>query len=57
MRISLLKNGKIYNTKLPSEINGSFWVEDKDKNGQKRNLINIEAIHILCWQDQFFYHQ
>lgn len=43
MRISLIKNGKIYNTNLPLEINGSFWVEDKDKNGIKRNLINIYA--------------
>ncbi len=43
MRVSLIKNGKIYNTNLPLEINGSFWVEDKDKNNIKRNLINIEA--------------
>ena len=43
MRISLIKNGKIYNTNLPLEINGSFWIEDKDKNGIKRNLINIYA--------------
>ena len=43
MRVSLIKNGKIYNTNLPLKINGSFWIEDKDKNNLKRNLINIEA--------------
>ena len=43
MRVSLIKNGKIYNTNLPLKINGSFWVEDRDKNNFKRNLINIEA--------------
>ena len=43
MRISLIKNGKIYNTNLPLKISGSFWIEDKDKNNFKRNLINIEA--------------
>ena len=43
MRVSLIKNGKIYNTNLPLEINGSFWIEDKDKNNLKRNLINVEA--------------
>ena len=43
MRVSLIKNGKIYNTNLPLKINGSFWIEDKDKNNFKRNLINIEA--------------
>ena len=43
MRISLLKKGKIYNTNLPVRINGSFWVEDRDKNNLSRNLINICA--------------
>ncbi|MBQ9071720.1 MAG: type VII secretion protein EssC [Bacilli bacterium] len=43
MRVSLIKNGKIYNTNLPLKISGSFWVEDKDQNNVKRNLINIEA--------------
>ena len=43
MRISLIKNGRIYNTNLPQKISGSFWIEDKDKNNFKRNLINIEA--------------
>jgi hypothetical protein len=43
MRVSLIKNGKIYNTNLPLKINGSFWIEDKDKNNFKRNLVNIEA--------------
>ena len=43
MRVSLIKNGKIYNTNLPHKVNGSFWIEDKDKNNLKRNLINIEA--------------
>ena len=44
MRISLVKNGRIYNTNLPQKISGSFWIEDKDKNNFKRNLINIEAV-------------
>lgn len=43
MRVSLIKNGKIYNTNLPIKVNGSYWIEDKDKNNFKRNLINIEA--------------
>ena len=43
MRVSLIKYGKIYNTILPSKIEGSFWIEDKDFNNQRRNLINIEA--------------
>ena len=43
MRVSLLKNGRMYNLDLPSKVSGSFWIEDKDKNNQKRNLINIEA--------------
>ena len=43
MRISLIKNGKIYNTNLPLKISGSFWIEDKDKNNFKRNLINVQA--------------
>lgn len=43
MRIALIKNGRIYNTDLPQKINGSFWVEDKDKNNLKRNLVNIES--------------
>ena len=43
MKISLIKNGKIYNTNLPTKINGSFWIEDKNKNNFKRNLINIES--------------
>ena len=49
MRISLIKNGKIYNTDLPKTISGSFWIEDKDKNNLNRNLINIEA------RDNFWY--
>ena len=44
MRISLIKNGRIYNTDLPEKISGSFWVEDVDKNGIKRNLINITSL-------------
>ncbi|MBO5120122.1 MAG: type VII secretion protein EssC [Bacilli bacterium] len=43
MRIALLKNNKIYNTDLPLKINGSFWIEDRDINNLKRNLLNIEA--------------
>jgi len=42
MRLSLIKNGKIYNTDLPLKISGNFWIEDKDSNNYKRNLINIE---------------
>lgn len=38
-----MKNGKIYNTSLPLSVNGSFWIYDKDKNDQKRNLVNVYA--------------
>lgn len=47
MRIALLKNNKIYNTDLPLKINGSFWIEDRDINNLKRNLLNIEAKETL----------
>ena len=43
MRLSLFKDGKIYNTDLPIMVSGSFWIEDKDNNNYKRNLINVEA--------------
>lgn len=41
MRVSLLKQDKIISLKLPKEISGSFWIEDKDINNKSRNLINI----------------
>jgi type VII secretion protein EssC, C-terminal domain len=43
MRISLIENKTIQNIILPNEIEGSYWIDDTDSSGIKRNLISIEA--------------
>lgn len=43
MRVSLIKSGKIKNFILSNTIQGNYWLSDIDKNGNDRNLINIEA--------------
>lgn len=43
MRVSLIKNKKIQNILLPNKVEGSYWINDIDSNGIKRNLISIEA--------------
>ena len=43
MQISLIKGKNITNFTLPSTIEGNYWITDTDPNGDKRNLVNIEA--------------
>ena len=43
MKVYIIKPNKIRKLLLPSKIEGSFWVDDTDSNGIKRNLIAIEA--------------
>ena len=43
MRVSLIKDNIIKDLILPKEINGSFWLTDYDKNGNEKNILNIEA--------------
>lgn len=49
MQIYTIKKDKIKSQVLPENISGSFWIEDKDKNGNSRNLINIVGIN-GSWQ-------
>lgn len=44
MIIRLIKKTKIYNFSLPTKISGNYWIKDDDRNGNERNLINVEAI-------------
>ncbi len=43
MIIRLIKKTKIYNFSLPTKISGNYWIKDNDRNGNERNLINVEA--------------
>ncbi len=43
MRISVIKLYSIKNIILPSKIQGVYWVEGIDLNGNRSNLISIEA--------------
>ncbi|WP_304443127.1 FHA domain-containing protein, partial [uncultured Clostridium sp.] len=43
MIIRLIKKTKIYNFSLPTKISGNYWIKDDDRNGNERNLINVEA--------------
>lgn len=40
--VSLIKRDRIYTVSLPLSINGTYWVYDKDKNGNERKLLSIE---------------
>ena len=42
MLVSLIKKDRIYSVTLPLNVNGTYWVSDVDKNGNERNLINID---------------
>ena len=42
MLVSLIKKDRIYSVTLPLAVNGTYWVSDVDKNGNERNLINID---------------
>lgn len=40
--VSLIKRERIYTVSLPLAINGTYWVSDRDKNGNERKLVSIE---------------
>ena len=43
MRISVIKLYSIKNIILPENVQGVYWVDGIDLNGNKTNLISIEA--------------
>lgn len=43
MKVMVVKNNKIINFSLPIQVHGNYWITDKDKNGNDRNLINVVA--------------
>lgn len=43
MRISIIRSRLIEDLLLPKTIEGTFWIKDFDINGNKSNLISIEA--------------
>lgn len=42
MLVSLIKKERIYSVSLPLSVNGTYWVCDRDKNGNERKLVSIE---------------
>lgn len=42
MRVSIIRNNSIKDLILPENINGSFWIDGFDNNGNKRNIILID---------------
>lgn len=44
MRISIIKKDKIDNQLLPIKVYGSFWLNDKDLNGNDEKIIVINAV-------------
>ena len=43
MKISLVKDEKLLNYKLPDRVEGNLWLNEIDSNGIERNIINVEA--------------
>ena len=43
MIVRLIKKNKIYDFSLPNKVSGNYWIEDNDRYGNTRNLINVEA--------------
>lgn len=43
MRLNVIKNNSIKNIILPDVVKGSFWIDSIDINGNKRNLILVDA--------------
>ena len=43
MKVYIIKPNKIRKIILPAKVYGSYWIDDTDSNGIKRNLISIEA--------------
>ena len=44
VRVSIIKKNRIDDLLLPIKAYGSFWLNDKDTNGNERHLIIIEAV-------------
>ncbi len=42
MLVSLIKKERIYSITLPLAVDGTYWVTDRDKNGNERKLVSIE---------------
>ena len=42
MLVSLIKKERIYSVTLPLNVDGTYWVSDRDKNGNERKLVSIE---------------
>ncbi len=42
MLVSLIKKERIYSVTLPLVVDGTYWVSDRDKNGNERKLVSIE---------------
>ena len=45
MLVSLIKKERIYSVSLPLAVNGTYWVSDRDKNGNERKLLSIEEVN------------
>lgn len=45
MKLYLIKTNKIYITDLPSVVSGNYWICDKDKDDELRNLINVSVMN------------
>ena len=43
MKVSLIKDNKLLNYKLPARVDGNFWLNELDANGIEKNIINIES--------------
>lgn len=42
MIVNLIKK-QMFSSKLPTKVNGQYWIRDIDEMGRKKNLIEIEA--------------
>lgn len=42
MILRLIKRTKIYDFRLPENLNGNFWITDMDGLGNTRNLVSVE---------------
>ena len=43
MLVSLIKKERIYSVSLPLNVDGTYWVSDRDKTGNERKLVSIEG--------------
>ena len=50
MKISLVKDEKLLNYKLPDRVEGNLWLNEIDSNGIERNIINVEAGNDGKWK-------